>query len=126
MKNLLVWSGRIAVILVAALAVVGITMSVVDTSGTNRFPPERRGEVAQPGAAVGSMDSNAQGAVAPQNGEGRAFRGERHGPQDQSLAARLSFGLLGMLKNFVIIGVVAAIGVGLGRFFTHQPAKAAV
>ena len=124
MQNLLLWSGRLAVILVAALAVVGITMSVVDTSGTNRFPPERRGEFAQPGA--GDADSTAQGAVAPQNGEGRAFRGERHGPQDQSLAARLSFGLLGMLKNFVIIGVVAAIGVGLGRFFTRQPAKAAV
>ena len=124
MKKLLLWSGRLAVILVAALAVVGITMSVVDTSGTNRFPPERRGAFAQPGA--GSADSTAQGAVAPQNGEGRAFRGERHGPQDQSLAARLSFGLLGMLKNFVIIGVVAAIGVGLGRFFTRQPAKAAV
>ena len=124
MKKLLLWSGRLAVILVAALAVVGITMSVVDTSGTNRFPPERRGAFAQPGA--GGAASTAQGAVAPQNGEGRAFRGERHGPQTQSLAARLSFGLLGMLKNFVIIGVVAAIGVGLGRVFTRQPAKAAV
>lgn len=121
MKHLLVLSGRVAVILVAALAVVWITMSVVDTSGGNGFPPEQRGEFAQ-GAANGA----AQGRVAPQSGEGRAFRGERHGPQDQSLAARLSFGLLGMLKNFVIIGVVAAIGVGLGRFFTRQPAKAAV
>lgn len=126
MKKLLVWSGRLAVILVAALAVVGITMSVVDTSGTNRFPAARRGEFAQPGADAGRVESNAQGGVMPQNGEGRAFRGERHGPQNQSLAARLSFGLLGMLKNFVIIGVVAAIGVGLERFFTRQPAKTAV
>lgn len=126
MQNLLLWSGRLAVILVAALAVVGITMSVVDTSGTNRFPPERRGEFAQPGAGADRTDSNAQGGVVPQNGAGRALRGERHGPQDQSLGGRLTVGLLGMLKNFVIIGVVAAIGVGLGRFFTRQPAKTVV
>lgn len=121
MKKLFVLSGRIAVILVAALAVVWVTMSVVDTSGTNRFPPQRQGEFAQQGAAAGSR---AQGAVAPQNGERPAFRGERHGPQNQSLAARLSFGLFGMLKNFVIIGIVAAVGVGLERFFTRQPVKA--
>lgn len=125
MKSLLMWGGRIAIILAAALAVVGITMSVVDTSGTNRFPSERRGAFAQPGAA-GSTDSNAPGGIAPRNGEGRAFRGEHHGPQDQSLAARLSFSLLGMLKNFVIIGVVAAIGVGLERFFRRRPVKAAL
>ena len=121
MKNLLVLSGRVAVILGAALAVVWITMSVVDTSSTNGFPPERRSEFAQQGTDNGT----AQGRVAPQNGEGRAFRGERHGPQEQSLGGRLTFGLLGMLKNFVIIGVVAALGVGLERFFTRRPVKAA-
>lgn len=120
MKNLLVLSGRIGVILGAALAVVWMTMSVVDTSGTNGFPPERQGEFAQQGPANGA----AQDGVAPQNGEGRAFRGEHHGPQDQSLGGRLTFGLLGMLKNFVIIGIVAAIGVGLERFFTRRPVKA--
>lgn len=124
MKNLLVLSGRIAVILVAALAVVWLTMSVVDTSGTNSFPGERRGEFAQQGAGTGNTAGNAEGRLAPQGGAGREFRGEHHGPQDQSLAGRLTFGLLGMLRNFVIIGIVAAIGVGLERFFTRRPVKA--
>lgn len=122
MKKLLVLSGRIVVILVAALAVVWVTMGVVDTSGTNSFPPERRGEFVQ----QGNTDGAPQGGVAPQNGEGRAFRGERHGPQNQSLGGRLTVGLFGMLKNFVIIGIVAAIGIGLERFFTRRPAQAAL
>ena len=124
MKKLLVLSGRIVVIVVAALAVVWATMSMVDTSGNNNFAPERRGEFVQQGAAASNAAGNEQGV--PANGEGRAFRGERRGPQNQSLGGRLTVGLLGMFKNFVIIGIVAAIGVGLERFFTRRPVKAAL
>lgn len=125
MKTFFVLSGRIVVILLAALAVVGVTMSVVDTSGNNRFPPDRR-EFAQQGAAIGSAAANTQGGFAQPRGEGREFRGERRGPRDQSLIARLTFGLLGMVKNFVIIGIVVVAAVWGERFWSRRTAKVAV
>lgn len=84
MKMLLVLSGRIVVILLAALVVVGITMRVVDPRAASRFSAAQR--TFAPSAATvdnpaGRAAGNSQGALAPQTREGRAFRGERHSPR---------------------------------------------
>lgn len=118
MKTLLLLSVRTVVILLAALLVVGVTMSVVDTSATNRFPGEGRGEFTESDSG-GAAAQPTNGAV--QGVEGRPPRGERHGPREQSLGGRLAFGLFGLVKNSAIIGVVVLIILGVERFFIRRP-----
>ena len=118
MKTLLILTGRTVVILLAALLVVWVTMSMVDTSATGRFPTEGRGDFAQANDSVGDADERA--GAAPQGTEGRPHRGERHGPRAQSLS-RLTFGLFGLVKNSAIIGVVVLIVLGVERFFIRRP-----
>lgn len=126
MKNLLALLARIGLILLAAAVVSGITMRFVDTNATNRFAPDRRNEFSQANAALSTADGAGQSAVTAQTREGREFRGERHGPRNQTLAARLTFGLFGFAKNFAIIGVVVLIVVSSERFFMRRWNRAAV
>lgn len=121
MKTLLVLSIRTVVILLAALLVVGVTMSVVDTSATDRFPAEGRGEFTKSDSGGVAYPTNS----AVQGVEGRPPRGERHGPREQSLGGRLAFGLFGLVKNSAIIGVVVLIVLGVERFFIRRPHSAA-
>ncbi|MCE7982794.1 MAG: hypothetical protein DYG89_16545 [Caldilinea sp. CFX5] len=121
MKNVLMLIGRLALILLAATVVVGITMRFVDTNATNRLAPIERNAFNQ-----ASADDAGQSAATTQPGEGHAFRGEGHSPRNQSLAGRLTFGLFGFAKNFAIIGVVVLVVVGLERFFVRRLSGAAV
>ena len=125
MKALFTLSGRIGAIMVAALLIVGITMSLVDTSGTNQFPADR-GTVTVQSQTTSSTDSTASTgttqAVA-QTSESEMPSGEFHGPSNQSVAAQLAFGLFGMLQNTVIIGVIVLVVSWLERRYTAQPAK---
>jgi len=118
MKNLLMLSGRTVVILLAALLVVWVTMSLVDTSATGRFPDRERGDFAQTNETVGGADERTDNAT--QGTEGRPQRGERHGPREQSLGGRLAFGLFGLVKNSAIIGIVVLIVLGIERFFIRR------
>lgn len=124
MKALFTLGGRIGAMLVAALLVVGITMSLVDTSGTTQLPADRGAATVQ--SQTGSTDSTASTettqAVA-QTGESGMPSGEFHGPGNQSVGAQLAFGLLGVLQNTVIIGVIVLVVSWLERRFTTQPAK---
>lgn len=124
MKNLLILTGRTVVILLAALLVVWVTMSVVDTSATDRFPDEGRSDFAQVNATVD--DADAQSTDAVESAEGRLQGGERHGPREQSLSGRLTFGLFGLVKNSAIIGVVVLLVVGVERFFLRRPQSTTV
>lgn len=112
----------LGLILLAASLVVGITMSVVDTSAANQLPSNRRNEFAQSAAIVGDTaghtDSATPSAFAPPSAAGRPPCGERYGPGNQSLASRLAFGLFGLFKNSVIIGVVVLAVVWLSWVFT--------
>lgn len=126
MKNLLVLLARIGLILLAATAVVGITMRFVDTNATNRFTPDQRDESSQANGAVSNADGAGQSAASPQTSGGREFRGERHGPRNQTLASRLTFGLFGFAKNFAIIGVVVLVVVSIERLFARRLHRAAV
>lgn len=119
MKNILVLIGRIALILLAATVVVGITMPFVNTNATNRFTPDGRVAFNQT-----SADGAGQNIATARVREGREFRGERHGPRNQSLAARLTFGLFGLAQNFAIIGVVVLIVVSIERFFVRRGDRA--
>ena len=119
MKTLLILTGRTVVILLAALLVVWVTMSMVDTSATGRFPTEGRGDFAQANDSVGDADERA--GAAPQGTEGRPQRGERHGPREQSLSGRLTFGLVGRVKNSAISGVGVLSVWGGERFFIRRP-----
>lgn len=125
MKNLLILTGRTVVILLAALVVVGVTMRVVDTSATTRFPAEQRGEFAQVGDAAQRTSGVAQGAVAQSGTAGQPRPGERHGPRNQTLGGRLAFGIFGLGKNFAIIGVVVLMVVSIERFFIRRPHRVA-
>lgn len=134
MKNGLLLLGRVSVILLAAALVIGITMRFVDTTATNRFAPERATAVNQTGtvvgAVVGALVDNVAGAgqsaaTAP-SGAGGEFRRERHSPRNQTFPSRLTFGLFGLAKNFVIIGVVILLVVGIERFFLRRAKSAAV
>ena len=125
MKTLFTLTGRIAMIIVAALLVVGITMSLVDTSSTNQFPADR-GTVTVQSQTTSSTDSTASTGtiqVTAQTSESGMPRGELHGPGNQSVGARLGFGLLGVLQNTVIIGVIVLVVSWLERRYTAQPAK---
>lgn len=126
MKTGLLLLGRVSVILLAAALVIGITMRFVDTTATNRFATERENTVNQTGAVVGNAaDAGQRAAVTPAS-EGREFRQERHGPRNQTLPSRLTFGLFGLAKNFVMIGVVVLIVVGIERFLLRRTNSAAV
>lgn len=107
MKTFFNLSGQIVAILLAALVVVGITMSVVDTSSTPQFSP----------------DGSNVSAVSGQSGESGRPSGEFHGPTDQSVASRVAFSLFGILQNVGIIGVIVLVVNWLERRFFLQPAK---
>ena len=120
MKNLLTLTVRTVVILLAAMLVVGVTMSVVETSDTGGFSPE----FTQADAVTGDADQPTAGAT--EGNEGRSQRDEPHGPREQSLGGRLAFGLFGLVKNSVIIGVVVVIVLGIERFFIRRPHNAGI
>lgn len=125
MKTLFILIGRIGAITVAALIIVGMTMSLVDTSGTSQLPPDRDTAVVQ-SQTTSSTDSTAStetAQVAAQTSESGRPSGEFHGPSNQSIGAQLAFGLLGVLQNMVIIGVIVLVVSWLERRFTLQPAK---
>lgn len=125
MKTLFTLTGRIGVIIVAVLLVVGITMSLVDTSSTNQFPADR-GKVTVQSQSTSSTDSTASTGttqVTAQTSESGMPRGELHAPGNQSIGAQLAFGLFGLLQNTVIIGVIVLVVSWLERRFTAQPAK---
>lgn len=124
MKNLLTLTVRTVVILLAAMLVVGVTMSVVETSDTGGFSPVQRSEFTQADAVTGDADQPTAGAT--EGNEGRPQRDEPHGPRDQSLGGRLAFGLFGLVKNSVIIGVVVVIALGIERFFIRRPHNAGI
>lgn len=115
MKSIITGSGRIAVILVAALLVVGITMSVVNPDSSAQFPSDRGDSIAQNQNDAGDL---AQTDAAEQPS------GEFHGPTEQSLVAQLAFGLLGILQNSVIIGVIVWVVHWSERRLFNPPAKA--
>jgi len=125
MKTILSLSGRMLAILVAALLVIGVTMSFVDTDAA-QLPPDRsavlqRGDAANLTASTES-DATQSGTMSAENAASAPHR-ESHGPENQSLGARLAFGLFGLLQNFAIIGVIVLSVVWLERRFTRQPAK---
>lgn len=125
MKALFTLTGRIGTILVAALLVVGITMSLVDTSSTSQFPADR-GPVTIQSQTTGRADSTASSGttqVTAQTGESGMPSGEFHGPGNQSVTAQLGFGLLGVLQNTVIIGVIVLLVSWFERRLTAHPAK---
>lgn len=125
MKTLFTLSGRIGAIMVAALLIVGVTMSLVDTSGTSQMPADRGTAVVQSQTTIStdSTTSTATEQSAVQTSESGMPSGEFHGPSNQSVAAQLAFGLLGLLQNTVIIGVIVLVVSWLERRFTAQPAK---
>ena len=123
MKALLFLTGRIGTILVAALLIVGITMSLVDTSGASQMPADRGTAVVQSQSTADSTASTETTQTAAQTSEGGMPSGEFHGPGNQSVVAQLAFGLLGVLQNTVIIGVIVLIVTWIERRFTAQPAK---
>lgn len=123
MKALFTLTGRIGTILVAALLIVGITMSVVDTSGSSQMPTDRGTAAVQSQSTTDSTASTETTQAIAQTGESGMPSDEFHGPGNQSVAAQLAFGLLGMLQNTVIIGVIVLIVTWIERRFTAQPAK---
>lgn len=124
MKNVLILTGRTVVILLAAWLVVWVTLSLVDTSATGRFPTDGRSDFAQTNDTIGDADARVDNAT--QGAEGRPLRGERQGPGEQSLGGRLAFGLFGLLKNSAIIGIVVLIVLVIERFFIRRPQSMAI
>ena len=114
MKSVITLSGRIAVILVAALLVVGITMNVVNNDSSPQFPTDRDDSIAQ--------NQNDEGDLSQTDSTERPS-GEFHGPTEQSLVAQLAFGLIGILQNSVIIGVIVLVVHWIERRFINPPAK---
>lgn len=125
MKTLFTLTGRIAMIIVAALLVVGITMSLVDTSSTSQMPPDR-GTMTVQSQTTSSTDSTASTGttqVTAQTSESEMPSGELHGPGNQSIGTQIAFGLFGLLQNTVIIGAIVLVVSWLERRYTAQPAK---
>lgn len=116
MKALFSLTGRIAVILLAAFLVVGVTMSLVDSNTTAPFPSDRQDSRAQSGEEVNTTTGMAN----------HAPHREAHGSANQNLASRLAFGLFGLLQNFVIIGVIVLVVVWIERRFTRRAVKTVV
>jgi hypothetical protein len=127
MNTILTLGGRIGAIVLAALLVVGITMSLVDTSGTAQLPTDRSESFVQgdadSSATDGAVSDDTQQSTVGQSTEEERPSGEFHGTENQTPAARLAFGLFGLLQNFVIIGVIVLVVVWLERRFAPQPAK---
>lgn len=123
MKALFTLTGRIGAILVAALLIVGITMNLIDTSGTSQMPTDRGTAVVQSQNTIDSTASTETTQAVAQTGESGMPNGEFHGPGNQNVAAQLAFALLGVLQNAVIIGVIVLIVTWIERRFTAQPAK---
>lgn len=113
--------GRILVILVAALAVVGATVAVRNMSSANTDLRQNRfansGEIrrnAEPGAGSNLQD-----------GPGQRRRGDGEFRRDRQLGSvgRLLFGLVGLVQNLVIIGVIVLVVVGVQRWLAPPSPK---
>ncbi len=134
MKTILMIIGRIVVILLVAVLVIGVTMRLVDTNTATQPRFDRSTVAEQSGEVRNTTERTSEGAsgTAAQSGvvtANRAREGLGEGrtrPANQGVGTRLAFGLFGLLQNFAIIGGIVWVVVWLERRCLRQPVKAAV
>lgn len=113
--------GRILIILVAALAVVGVTLAARNMSSAST--DLRQNRFANPGEFRRNPDPGAGGNLQDGPGERRRGDGEFRRNRQLGSVGRLLFALVGLVQNLAVIGVIVLVVVGVQRWLAPPSPK---